>query len=55
MVFLRGEENKVESNGECGKALARFVLMVATVRQPTRGLDLVLSLRRVECDVAAAS
>lgn len=28
MVFLRGDESKVESNDECGEATARFVLVV---------------------------
>jgi hypothetical protein len=44
----------VESNGGCDEAPARCVIMVATMRQPARGPDLVLSFCRMVCGVAAA-
>jgi hypothetical protein len=44
----------MESNGGCGEALARCVLMVATARQPTRGPNSVVSLCQVEGGIATA-
>jgi hypothetical protein len=53
-VFLRGDESEVESNGGCGKSPACCVIMVATARQPARGLNSVVSFRQVECGDASA-
>ena len=44
----------MESNGGCGEAPARCVLVVATARQPARGLDSVVSFCQAECGAAAA-
>nr|TKW36290.1 hypothetical protein SEVIR_2G431100v2 [Setaria viridis] len=54
VVFLRGDETEVESNGGCGEAPASCLIAVATARQPARGPDSVVSLCQVERDVAAA-
>ena len=37
--FPRGDEREVESNGGCGEASARYVVVVPTARQPTSGSD----------------
>jgi hypothetical protein len=44
----------MESNGGCGMAPVRCVIMVATARQPARGPDLVFLLCRMVCGVATA-
>ena len=33
-VFSRGDESEVESNGGCDETPARYVIAVATERQP---------------------
>lgn len=48
MVFLRGDESEVESNGGCGETPARCVIVVATARQLARGPDSVVSLCQVK-------
>jgi hypothetical protein len=46
MVFLRGDQSEVESNGRCVEAPARCVI--------ARGPDSVVSFCQVECGDAAA-
>ena len=52
VVFLRGDQSEVESNGGCGEAPAHLCLC-ETVRQPAGDPDLVLSSYQVECGSAA--
>lgn len=53
VVFLRGDESDVKSNGGCGETPARCVIAMAIARQPARGPNSVVSLYQVKCGVVA--
>jgi len=53
-VYLRGDVREAESNGGCGEAPVRCVVVAAAARQPSRGPDSVLSPCQVESVVTVA-